>query len=148
MVSSAFVPPAFVPPSGLDHEVFCLRRLDVAFNERDFAAWSSSIDHIRRTPGFDGRDWPREMSLNDNRTDLEMHAADFQARRGFTYTVLDRADGDVIGCVYIYPAADAGIDAAVRSWVRISHAHLDPTLVSVIRGWLTEAWPFSTVAYR
>lgn len=72
-------------------------------NEPDYAAWTASIDHIRVTPGFSGRSWPREMSLDDNLRDLERHARDFAGRRGFTYTVLGAGTGDVIGCVYIYP---------------------------------------------
>ena len=75
-------------------------------NERDYAAWSSSIDHIRATPGFPDGDWPHEMTLEENRGDLERHARDFAARTGFTYTVLDPDDGDVIGCLYIYPLGD------------------------------------------
>ncbi len=44
------------------------------------------------------------MSLEENLVDLERHARDFVDRTGFTYTVLD-PDDDVIGCVYLYPAA-------------------------------------------
>jgi len=43
------------------------------------------------------------MSLSDNLRDLERHAQDFAERRGFTYTVLSAASGDVIGCVYDWP---------------------------------------------
>ena len=76
--------------------------------EADHAAWSASIDHIRATPGFDGRDWPpaRGMSAARNRADLERHARDFAQRRGFTYTVLAPDGDDVLGCVYIYPPRD------------------------------------------
>ena len=44
------------------------------------------------------------MTLDQNMADLIRHDKDFQARRGFTYTVLDQ-DDDVVGCVYIYPLA-------------------------------------------
>jgi hypothetical protein len=43
------------------------------------------------------------MTPEENRADLERHARDFAARSGFTYTVLDPSDRDVIGCVCIYP---------------------------------------------
>ena len=43
------------------------------------------------------------MTPDENRADLERHAEDFRNRTGFTYTVLDPASRDVIGCVYIYP---------------------------------------------
>jgi hypothetical protein len=68
------------------------------------------------------------MALEDNLTDLQMHARDFVSRKGFTYTVLDRGARDVIGWVYIYPAEDGAHDAQVRSWVRTSRADLDVPL--------------------
>ena len=63
------------------------------------------------------------MGLAQNLADLERHARDAADRTGFTYTVLS-LDGDVIGCVYVYPPRRAGYDAEVRSWVRASHAAL------------------------
>ena len=121
----AFVPDDFQPPPRLVTDDFLLEPLGPEHNEDDHKAWSSSIDHIRATPGFrDGR-WPRAMTLEENRADLERHARDFAARSGFTYTVLDPSDRGVIGCVYIYPDRDGGTDAHVSSWVRASHAGLD-----------------------
>jgi hypothetical protein len=67
-------------------------------NERDHAAWTSSMDHIRASSGFAGKDWLRHKTLEENAEDLAGHADDFAARRGFTYSVVD-ADGDVVGCV-------------------------------------------------
>ena len=58
-------------------------------NARDHAAWSSSIDHIRATPGFADWPWPHPMTLAENLADLEAHARDFAERSGFTYAVLD-----------------------------------------------------------
>ncbi len=142
-----FVPDGFEPPAALDVGPFKLRPLGPEHNAADHAAWSSSIDRIRATPGFEGRDWPRAMSPEQNLDDLRMHAADFAARDGFTYTVLGH-DDDVIGCVYIYPDEDPAYEAQVRSWVRADHAHLDRALVDVIRQWLRDAWPFASVRYR
>ena len=84
------------------------------------------------------------MTLDENRADLERHARDFEARRGFTYTVLDPASRDVIGCLYIYPAEKG---ALVMSWVRASRAALDAELRRVVRDWLADAWPFERVEY-
>jgi hypothetical protein len=106
-------------------ECFVLEPLGPEHNERDYEAWSSSLEHIRATPGFEDGSWPHEMTLQDNRRDLERHAQDFAARVGFTYTVLDPASRTVIGCVYIYPDDKGGADATVGSWVRTSHAELD-----------------------
>lgn len=154
LASSRFVPDGFAVPRGLEHALFVLRPLDVEHNERDYAAWTTSLDHIASTPGFVGTDWPHPMRLDENRHDLERHAADFAARRGFTYTVLD--GDDVIGCVYIYPVgtddADRASDpiendASVRSWVSVAHAPLDRPLWEAVTEWLREVWPFERVAY-
>ncbi len=105
MSDELFVPEGFTVPDGLTAEEFWLAPLGPQHNESDYAAWTASIGHIRATPGFGGGSWPREMSLDDNLRDLERHARDFAGRRGFTYTVLSTDAGDVIGCVYIYPAS-------------------------------------------
>ena len=97
-----FVPDDFDVPQQLIHASFHLEPLGVQHNERDYAAWTGSMDHIKATPGFVGAPWPHEMSLDENSDDLARHADDFAGRRGFTYTVLDDTN-DVIGCVYIYP---------------------------------------------
>ena len=143
------VPEGFVPPHGLAADRFRLEPLGPEHNERDFAAWSSSIEHISSSPGF-GHDasWPRPMNLEENLADLERHARDFTERTGFTYTVLDDAD-EVIGCVYIYPPRDDVHDVHVRSWVTESLADLDRVLRRAVADWLqSEAWPFERPLYE
>ena len=141
-----FVPDGFKPPMALDHPSFRLRPLGPEHNESDYAAWTSSMDHIHRTPGFVADDWPRPMTLDENRADLVGHAADFAAGEGFTYTVLAPDDDVVIGCVYIYPEAK-GDGAKVSSWVRAGDAHLDAPLQRAVAAWLTRDWPFEQVSY-
>lgn len=144
-----FVPDEFAVPAELHANGFRLHPLGPEHNQADHAAWTSSMAHIRATPGFAGRSWPHPMSLEQNRGDLERHAADFVARRGFTYTVLDDA-GKVIGCVYIYPPTDPeadGADAEVRSWVGADYAARDADLYRTVSDWLADAWPFRAVRY-
>jgi hypothetical protein len=144
-----FVPEGFEPPAGLAGEGFRLEPLAPEHNERDYAAWSSSIEHIRSSPGF-GPDvgWPRPMSLEENLVDLERHAQDFAERSGFTYTVLDDED-DVIGCVYVYPPADVKHDVDVRSWTTARRAGLDGAVRSAVADWLeSDAWPFARPLYE
>jgi hypothetical protein len=131
-------------------EQFRLEPLGAQHNAADYAAWTASIDHIQATPGFAGTGWPHPMSLADNLRDLERHAQDFAERRGFTYTVLDAATDEVIGCVYIYPphGGSAGEQRArVQSWVRADRAALDPVLYHTIRAWLERDWPFQSIDY-
>jgi len=141
-----FVPPDFVPPAPFETPHFRLEPLGPQHNVADYAAWTSSIDHIHATPGWEDERWPDGRSLDDNLRDLSRHAADFSARRGFTYTVLDPVTADVIGCVYIYPDEDAPTRAVVQSWVRASRAELDGPLWRAVSSWLGD-WPFADVAY-
>jgi hypothetical protein len=147
MPENLFVPADFAVPDGLATPLFRLEPLGPEHNERDYAAWTSSIDHIRSSPGFEGRRWPQEMSLEENLRDLEGHARDFAERTGFTYTVLEPADDNVIGCVYIYPDPEGAAAARVRSWVRADRAELDLPLRHAVADWLASAWPFARVDY-
>ena len=139
-----FVPAEFTVPQRLETPLFVLEPLGPQHNDADYAAWSSSMEHIHASPGWEGSTWPREMSLEENRADLERHARDFAQRTGFTYTVLDPADGTVIGCVYIYPR-DAGV--SVQSWVRAASAELDAELWRAVSEWLAKDWPFERIDY-
>ncbi len=142
-----FVPPAFKVPLGLQTSEFVLEPLGPEHNEQDYDAWTSSMEHIAATPGFAGGSWPRTMTLDENRADLQRHADDFRNRNGFTYTVLDPASRDVIGCVYIYPLRDSDHDARALSWVRASRAELDTPLWRAVSEWLESDWPFAGVEY-
>jgi hypothetical protein len=152
-----FVPDTFVVPQELRTATFLLVPLGAEHNVSDYAAWSSSIEHILATPGFipaegDTEPWPHPMSLADNLADLVEHADHFERRLGFTYTVLDpvagSSPGEVIGCVYIYPVSDdASLDAKVSSWVRADRRELDAELWRTVTDWLASAWPFEHIRY-
>jgi hypothetical protein len=105
MTADEFVPVGFDPPTSLTTDQFRLEPLGPQHNQADHAAWMSSIEHIRSTPGYPDGNWPPRsgMTLEENLTDLRRHADDFTRGAGFTFTVLDPGDNDVIGCVYLYP---------------------------------------------
>jgi len=159
-----FVPGDFSVPGELVTAQFRLEPLGPQHNDGDYEAWTSSMAHIRATPGFADWSWPKEMTPEENLGDLRRHAEDFAGRTGFTYTVLDPG-GRVVGCVYIYPARDeegalseegapsgegaggtSGV-ADVRSWVRADRAELDVPLHDAVSTWLASAWPFAEVRY-
>ncbi|MFC7547796.1 GNAT family N-acetyltransferase [Plantactinospora sp. GCM10030261] len=144
MTSGAFVPPDFDPPTSLVTSRFRLEPLGPQHNVADHAAWTSSIEHIRSTPGYPDGDWPppNGMSPEENRSDLRRHADDFASGKGFTFTVLDTADGDVIGCVYLYPTASEEYDVTVQSWVRADRADLDKPLATAVVNWIATDWPW------
>lgn len=139
-----FVPDSFTPPISYDGPGFRLEPLAPHHNERDYEAWTSSMQHIKQTPGEWGR-WPYQMTLEDNLADMEMHWGEFQRREAFTYSVLD-GDG-VIGCLYIYPDKDGPTDAYVSSWVTESRAEMDVVVWRTVSDWLDETWPFSSYRY-
>jgi RimJ/RimL family protein N-acetyltransferase len=144
MTSESFVPADFVAPRALETEQFRLEPLGPEHNESDLAAWSSSIEHIRATKGYPDGDWPPVdgMSLERNLADLVRHAADFAARKGFTFTVLDPGSGEVIGCVYLYPTSSPQQDVEAQSWVTASRAELDGPLADAVAAWLADEWPW------
>jgi hypothetical protein len=143
-----FVPAGFQPPTNFAVGAFRLEPLGAEHNDRDYAAWTSSMEHIRSLPGFPDGSWPREMSLAENLGDLERHARDFAECRGFTYTVLDSSD-DVVGCVYIYPSKDGVHDAGVQSWLRASEAGHEESFRQAVAEWLvSDAWPFNRPLYQ
>jgi len=56
----AFVDPSFLPPPPPRSPGFFLTPLGVEHNEADLEAWSSSVEHIHATAGFEGHPWPDE----------------------------------------------------------------------------------------
>ncbi|HEX6221940.1 MAG TPA: N-acetyltransferase [Acidimicrobiia bacterium] len=143
-MAEGFVPERFQPPTFFEGPGFHLEPLGPAHNERDYEAWSSSMEHIRSTPG-DWSKWPRPMTLDRNLGDLEEHALEFERREAFTYSILD--GGDVIGCLYIYPDEDGPTDAYVSSWVTENRADMDTVVWRAVSDWLRRDWPFRDFRY-
>ena len=145
MTASGFLPEHFDPPTFLLTDKFRLEPLGPQHNAADHAAWMSSIEHIHATPGYPDGGWPppEGMSSQQNLDDLRRHARHFEERVGFTFTVLDPADGDVIGCVYLYPADSDKHDVSVQSWVRVSRAELDGPLADAVADWIVDPWPWT-----
>ena len=69
-----FVPADFVVPLRLETPQFRLEPLGPEHNDADYGAWSSSVEHIHATPGWEESSWPRDMTLEENRADLQRHA--------------------------------------------------------------------------
>jgi hypothetical protein len=141
------VPADFQLPGRILTDRFLMRPLIVSDAEPDYEAWRSSLDHLRGVFGPDA-DWPT-MSLHDNAIDLAWHQRERDAASSFAYTVFDPTDTTCLGCVYICPPRKVPFDAEVFYWVRASEVAtgLDDDLGSFVRRWVTEAWPFTSVAF-
>ena len=149
MGDQLFVPADFAVPGGLTAGELRLEPLAPA-QRRGLRRMDGQHRPHPGDPGIRRDGWPHEMSLAENLRDLERHAQDFAGRRGFTYTVLSTATGEVIGCVYIYPPPGENQgrrSAVVRSWVRADQAALDPVLYHAVRDWLERDWPFDSIEY-
>ena len=149
MTSDEFVPPGFDAPTSLVTDDFRLEPLGPQHNHADHAAWTSSVEHIRATPGYPDGSWPPVdgMTLEENLADLRRHAGDFTRGVGFTFTVLDPDDSDVIGCVYIYPSRAEEWDVTVQSWVRADRSDLDAPLADSVARWLATHWLWERVSH-
>lgn len=113
-----------------------------------------------------GGTWPRDdFTIDENLADLERHEADFQARTGFTYTVMNPTETECLGCVYVYPLAEVlrhrGVDASAAAgvgrdepaatfWVRSDRAadDLDRRLLAALRPWLATDFAFTRVLFQ
>lgn len=127
---------------------FVIRPLTISDVEIDYEAVMASRDRIRGTFGPDD-EWPTaDLTLEQDRIDLGWHQKEFQRRDAFTYAVSDAGDTVEFGCLYVQPT-DADYDAAVYFWLSDAAVDrgLDEAIDSHIRNWISEAWPFTSVAY-
>jgi hypothetical protein len=109
-----------------------------------------------------GGTWPREgFTLEENLADLERHEQEHRARVAFTYTVMNPAETECLGCIYIGPLERLlGHDgesgeylsdnaAYVSFWVRQSRLadRLDRRLLQALLSWFQNEWAFAHVLF-
>ena len=109
------MPDDFRPPTSLVTDRFRLEPLEPGHNAADHAAWTSSIAHIRATPGFIDSPWQPLSggTAEQNLVGVRRHVADFADRTGFTFT-FSAPDDAVVGCVHLYPSNSPDHDVKVR----------------------------------
>ncbi|RIQ32164.1 GNAT family N-acetyltransferase [Jiangella rhizosphaerae] len=144
------------PADGLTTDEFVLRPITVADVELDYAAVMESREYLRT---WEQSGWPADdFTVDGNRADLEGLEQRHTERKAYTYTVLNPAGTECLGCVYLMPTdarsfAGARITpvgdhrwddyaAAVYFWVRKSRlaAQLDRVLLDALRTWLARDW--------
>lgn len=155
---SAFTDSNQPPPNELRTAEFTLRPITVADTEHDYAAVMASRDHLRL---WQQSSWPEDdFTAEDNRVDVVDMQTRHEARRAFSYTVLDPTGAECLGCVYVFPTratfltkatvAAVGdlswddVDAVVYFWVRPPQmaAGMDGRLLAALRTWFDEDWGF------
>ena len=146
MLTSRFVPHDFAIPETLETAEFRLRMLTVHDVVKDYDAVMSSVAHCQTVWGGE---WPAGLTLTQNLIDVGWHQKEFQTRRSFAYTMVDLAETEVLGCVYILPSTKRGHDAEVYLWARQRElaGGLEDRLYAVTRAWIATQWPFQAVAY-
>jgi len=142
-----FVPDTFLVPEQLIHEHFVLKPLKAIHAELDYQAVMSSVDHLTGVIGR--RDWPGDLTLEEDRVALAGHEWEFENRTGFVYTVMNMAETEVIGCVYIYPSRLDDFDTEVVLWVTENEFDkgTDKVLFDAVALWLDTMWPFEHIIY-
>jgi hypothetical protein len=143
-------------PDGLTTDGFTLRPITAADAELDYAAVMESREYLR---GWEQTGWPADdFTVAANRDDLEKLERRHAAREAFTYTVMNPAETECLGCVYLMPTdarsfAGARItpvgdgrwddyEAAVYFWVRKTRLGkaTDRALLDALGAWLAEDW--------
>lgn len=158
-----FYPDAAAVPAGLSTDEFVLRPLRGTEVDLDYDAVMASRDMLRVRMGGT---WPRDdFTREENLADLEQHEGDFQARTGFTYTVMNPTETACLGCVYFYPLAEVlrhrsagdptatGVrddEPAATFWVRSDRVadDLDKRLLAALLPWVEAEFPFLRVLFQ
>jgi RimJ/RimL family protein N-acetyltransferase len=142
----AWLPDGFVTPGRLDlptgHHLRPIREADI---DIDYPAVMGSRERLWARYG-EAWGWPpATMTYEADREDLARHEREIAAQETFNYAVLDEAETELLGCVYIDPPeSDADGDAVVSWWVVGAHAGgpLEAALDDAVPRWLTEVWGF------
>jgi hypothetical protein len=148
-----WLPEGFVAPAraevGSGHHLRQIRADDVAI---DYPAVMGSRERLW---DLYGELWgwpPATMTYEQDRADLARHEAEMAVNASFNYAVLDAAETELLGCIYIDPPGDGsapGADAFVSWWVvdDAVGSPLEAALRAFVSQWLEAEWPFRAVQF-
>ena len=147
-----------VVPEGLVTDRFLIRRLSETDVELDYAAVMDSREMLRT---WEQSTWPADaFTRADNLKDLQRHEREHFSKISFTYTVMNPAETECLGCIYIYPRTTSWLarseatpigdkvwsdyEAVIRFWVRQSRLAegMGRELLDVLRPWFAQEWDF------
>ncbi len=101
-------------PREADVGPFRLGPLGPGQAEEDFEVVTASESVL---VGVFGGDWPKGLTLSENRVDMGWHDREFTAKRSFAWIVRD-TEGAYLGCAYLYPAIGTTGRGQVVTWIR------------------------------
>ncbi|HEY9558338.1 MAG TPA: hypothetical protein VIR58_16495 [Acidimicrobiales bacterium] len=124
-----------------------LRPIRASDAEIDLPAVMGSRDRLFSIYGEAWGGWPpAAMTLEQDRDDLAHHEREIAAHESFNYALLDAAEAELLGCVYIDPPRDPDVDgeAAVSWWVvdALVGSPVERALDDLVPRWLADSWPF------
>lgn len=118
---------------------FTLRALSISDLERDFNAVMASAADIRAANP--GSSWPEGLTREKNLIDLAWHQREFESRRSFAWVIED-AEGEYLGCLYVYPSISGEKSADVVWWWRTGTMASDQSFRMQLQSWLSgDEWP-------
>ena len=145
------------PADGFTGDGFIVRPLVPADVVLDHAAVMSSREflyHWEQDPPYP----PEDFSVADNLEDLQQIDGEHRSGNRYTYTVMNVAETQVLGCIYLLPNDDrmyraaqvtsrdgtdlSSVDATVAFWVRVSRWQdgFERVLLEAVLRWLREDW--------
>jgi hypothetical protein len=152
--------PRDVPvPEALQTNEFLLRPLRTTDVQLDYEAVISSRAELLRSRGGT---WPREgFTLEEDLADLERLEREHRERFAFTFTMMNPAETECLGCLYMNPlerllehgaVSDEYLSdntAYVSFWVLSTRLadHLDRRLLTALIPWFLNEWAFSHVLF-
>lgn len=154
-----FYPSDAPVPEVLRTDEFLVRPLRASDVQLDYNAVMSSRTELLLGSGGT---WPREdLTLEEDLADLQRHEREHRERVAFTYTVMNTAETECLGCLYIVPLERLiGQDAErsqylsdrtayVSFWVRSSRLadRLDRRLLQALIPWFQNEWAFLHVLF-
>jgi hypothetical protein len=146
-------------PEVLQTDEFILRPLRATDVQLDYDAVISSRAELLLSSGGT---WPKVgFTLEEDLADLERHEQEHRERIAFTYTVMNPAETECLGCLYMNPVerllgndAESGEylsdnTAYLSFWVRSTRLadSLDKHLLTSLIPWFLNEWAFSHVLF-
>lgn len=143
-------------PSGFDHPrrvplggAHLLRPIRAADVDIDYPAVMGSRERLWSIYGAAWGWPPASLTYEQDRADLARHEAEIDRHESFNYALLDGAETELLGCVYIDPPEKPGADAEISWWVvdRLVGGELAGALDAFVPRWIARDWPFQRPRY-